>query len=465
MTLQIYNTLTRKKQEFKPVTKGVAKIYTCGPTVYNYAHIGNWRSFIFSDLLRRYLKFKGYEIEHVMNITDVDDKTIRDSKKEGISLQEFTKRYTKYFMEDMDALNIQRVDHYPKATETIPEMTNLVKCLMDKDFAYKSDDGSVYYDVSKFKEYGKLSKIKFENLKAGARVKQDEYEKDSANDFALWKGYEEKDGDVFWETDIGKGRPGWHIECSAMSMKFLGETFDIHTGGVDLVFPHHENEIAQSEACTGKNFVNYWMHCAHLIVEGEKMSKSKGNFYILKDILDKGYSPKAVRYLLMSTHYRQKLNFTFEGLDSAEQNIAKFKEFLRNLKAVKSEKDNPEISDKIKKSKQDFENTMDHDLNISRGLAVIFEFMKDINKLISEDKISRQDALQAYNLMMEFDKVLGIMEFKEQKIPEEIKELAEKREKARQEKDWETADKLRDEIKEKGYEIEDKGDAYIIKKT
>jgi cysteinyl-tRNA synthetase len=315
------------------------------------------------------LKYKGYDVYHVMNLTDVDDKTIRDSQKEGFTLKEFTEKYTKYFFDDMKTLNIERVEEYPKATEHIKEMLDLTKCLLKKGIAYKSDDGSIYYSVSKFKEYGKLAGLKLKGLKSGARVKQDEYEKESANDFALWKSYEKTDGDVFWESEYGKGRPGWHIECSAMSSKYLGKNFDIHTGGIDLKFPHHENEIAQSEGCNNKKFVNYWMHCEHLLIEGEKMSKSKGNFFIIKDLLKKGHSQKALRYMLLSTHYRQQLNFTFEAFDSAENIIKKFKEFLIKLKSVKEKKDNSSIDTILKDAKNKFELSMDDDLNISGGLC------------------------------------------------------------------------------------------------
>ena len=464
MALRLYNTLTRKKDEFTEIKKGQVKIYTCGPTVYNYAHIGNWRSFIFSDTLRRYLKYKGYDVMHVMNLTDVDDKTIRDSKKEGVSLKEFTEKFTKYFFEDMDILNIERVEEYPKATETIKEMIDITKKLIDKGIAYKSDDGSVYYSVTKFKDYGKLSKIKFDGLKVGARVKQDEYEKESANDFALWKGYEEADGDVFWETDLGKGRPGWHKECSAMSTKFLGNHFDIHTGGIDLKFPHHENEIAQSEGCTGEQFVNYWLHSEHLLVDGEKMSKSKGNFYILKDILDKGHSPKAVRYLLLSAHYRQQINFTFDTIVASEQVIKKFKEFLMKLKSIEDGTDNPSSDSLIKTAKDNFEAGMDDDLNVSEGMAAIFEFMTSVNKLIADNKLSRNDALKFFNLMMEFDKVLGVLEFKDEDIPSEVQELVKQRDEARTQKNWELSDSLRDKIKELGYSVDDTGKGSVVKK-
>jgi cysteinyl-tRNA synthetase len=465
MTFKIYNTLTREKEEFRPTHEGEAKIYSCGPTVYNYPHIGNLRSFTFSDILRRYLKYKGYVVTHVMNLTDVDDKTIRGSKAEGTTLKDFTEKFTKFFFEDLSKLNIEKVEFYPKATETIPEMVVLVKKLLSKKIAYKSEDGSIYFSVKKFKNYGKLSGIKSNNLLAGARVKQDEYAKDSANDFALWKAWDESDGDVFWETEIGRGRPGWHIECSAMSMKYLGETFDIHTGGIDLIFPHHENEIAQSEAFSGKKFVKYWMHCEHLLVDGEKMSKSKGNFFVLNDILDKGYTPRAVRYLLLSTHYRQNLNFTFESLKAAEQAVQRFREFISRLKEVKANNHNPKILDMIKSTHDKFDIAMDDDLNISNALAETFEFMRDINKLISEDKLSHTDALAVFNLMMEFDKVLGILDFKEEKAPKEIIDLAEKRLSARKNKDWKSSDELRDEINKKGYAIADTKEGYSIKKS
>ncbi|MBT3720947.1 cysteine--tRNA ligase [archaeon] len=464
MVLKFYNTLSKKKEEFNEINKGKIKIYTCGPTVYNYAHIGNWRSFVFSDILRRYLKYKGYDVMHVMNLTDVDDKTIRDSQKQSMSLKEFTEKYSKIFFEDMDILNIERVEEYPKATESIKEMLDITKKLIEKGIAYKSEDGSVYYSVTKFKDYGKLAGLKLGNLKAGARVKHDEYEKESANDFALWKAYEETDGDVFWETEFGKGRPGWHIECSAMSSKFLGNHFDIHTGGIDLKFPHHENEIAQSEGCSGEKFVNYWLHSEHLLIEGEKMSKSKGNFYIIKDLLDKGHSPKALRYMLLSTHYRQKVNFTFESFDAAENIIKRFKEFLLKLKSVKGSEDNSDVDEIIINSKKQFENSMDDDLNISGGLAALFEFMTSINKLMSEEKLSRNDALKAFNLMMEFDTVIGLFEFKEEDIPKEILEIVKKREEARKNKDWALSDKLRDEVKDKGFEIEDTKEGSVVKK-
>ena len=395
-----------------------------------------------------------------MNLTDVDDKTIKGSRAEGISLDEYTERYKKAFFEDIKVLNIEKADVFPEATKCIKEMVALVKKLLGKGIAYKSDDGSIYFAVSKFKDYGKLAKLKVKDLKTGARVKQDEYEKEEANDFALWKGYSKEDGDVFWETEIGKGRPGWHIECSVMSSKYLGDTFDIHTGGVDLIFPHHTNEIAQSEAATSKKFVHYWLHNEHLLVEGKKMSKSLGNFYTLRDILKKGYSPMAIRLLLLSTHYRQKLNFTFKGLESAKNSVGRLNDFIFNLRHIKEGEDNPKVKELIEKAEQRFEEKMDDDFNISEALAVVYDFVNKIYKL----KISKKDAEKSLDLMKKFDSVLGVIDFKQQEIPKEIIELKNKREKARKDKDFELADKLRDEIISKGYIIEDTSKGPKIKK-
>ena len=451
--LKFYNTLTRKKETFKELKKGLVTIYSCGPTVYNFAHIGNWRSFIFADILRRYLKYKDYKVKHVMNITDVDDKTIRDSKKEGLSLKKFTEKYTKYFFDDMKSLNIELVEYNPKATENIGGMVKLIKTLLKKGYAYKADDG-IYFDIKKFKDYGKLANLNMKGLKVGARVATDEYDKKSANDFALWKFWDKDDGDVFWETEIGKGRPGWHIECSVMSMRYLGETIDIHTGGVDLVFPHHQNEIAQSEAANNKKFVDYWMHCEHLIVNGKKMSKSLGNFYTLRDILEKGFDARAVRYVLMATHYKQKFNFTFKGIEAAQNVIERFREFFLKLKEV-SGKDNKDVPKLIKKVKDGFEKAMDDNLNMSKALAKIFDFMKEINILLKENELSKKDADSVIKTMKEFDSVLGIMDFKEEKIDKEIENLVKEREDVRVKKDFAKADKIRDDLKKKGIVLED----------
>jgi cysteinyl-tRNA synthetase len=326
--LRIYNTLTNSKEEFCPAEPGVVRFYTCGPTVYDFAHIGNFRTFVFQDLLRRYLRFRDYRVIHVMNITDVDDRTIQMARTQGISLMEYTARYTEAFLEDSQKLGLQPPDFMPRATGHIPEMVQLIRRLEEGGYTYRRD-GSIYFSIARFPEYGKLSKQDFKGMQAGARVDNDRYDKDEARDFVLWKA--RKEGDDFWETDIGPGRPGWHIECSAMSMKYLGESFDIHCGGIDLVFPHHENEIAQSECATGKPFVHYWVHPEFLVVEGEKMSKSLGNFFTLRDLLDQGHSPQAIRYLLLSVHYRKQLNFTMDGLRQAESSIQRLEDFRQRM--------------------------------------------------------------------------------------------------------------------------------------
>jgi cysteinyl-tRNA synthetase len=452
-----FNTLTRKKEKFTPLERGKVKIYTCGPTVYDFAHIGNFRTFIFQDLLRRWLEYRGFRVTQVMNITDVDDKTIRGAGKQGVSLRQYTDYYMKAFFEDIEALNLEKAEHYPRATEHIPEMVSLIKRLLEKGYAYKGEDGSIYYDISKFKEYGKLSKLKIEELKPGARVKVDEYGKEEAQDFALWKAWDEEDGDVFWETEIGKGRPGWHIECSTMAMKYLGETIDIHSGGVDLIFPHHENEIAQSEAVTGKEFARYWLHSEHLLVEGRRMAKSLGNFYTLRDLIAKGYDPKAIRFLLMATHYRQQLNFTFDGLEAAKNAVDRLKTFVRRLLEADGKGCGEEIRRLMANVQKLFGEAMDDDLNISVALAALFDFVREVNRLMDENMLSRKEAEEVYTLMMRFDKVLGVIgEAKvEEKLSKEAEELIRRREEARKARDWETADKIRAQLRAMGIIIED----------
>ncbi|MCS7116128.1 MAG: cysteine--tRNA ligase [Nitrososphaerota archaeon] len=458
MVLKLYNTLTRTKEEFKPLNPPLVRMYACGPTVYQRPHIGNLRSFIAWDILRRYLKYKGYQVYLCQNITDVDDKTIKGAREEGVSLREFTDRYIKAFFEDLDRLRIERAEVYPRATEHIDDMVRLVKKLIDKGYAYKGDDGSIYYDVSKFKDYGKLSGIRMDESKARSRIKADEYSKEEVRDFALWKGWDEADGDVYWDTELGRGRPGWHIECSAMSMRYLGESFDIHAGGVDLIFPHHENEIAQSEAATGKPFVRYWIHCEHLIVRGQKMSKSLGNYYTLQDLLDKGYSPLGVRYLLLSTHYRAQLNFTEEGLKQAERSVERLNEFMRRIKTIHPTGEyNEDIHRAVLEAEKKFEEALDDDLNMPLALSVIFDLVRRVNRAIDEGSISQRNLDEVKELMMKFDRVLDIMEREreDEELPEEVLKMIELREEARRRKDWETADRLRNQLLERGIILED----------
>jgi cysteinyl-tRNA synthetase len=454
MALQFYNTLTRRKEEFYTVHPGEVRMYTCGPTVYDFAHIGNFRAYVFGDLLHRYLKYKGYKVTYVMNITDVDDKTITGSQKEKISLRDYTQRYKDAFFEDVKSLNIEPADIYPEATLHINDMVGLVKILLQKGYAYQNE-GSTYFKIANFPSYGKLSHMDLEGLKAGARVSADEYEKEQVADFALWKGWDQKDGNIFWETEVGKGRPGWHIECSVMSMKYLGKHFDIHTGGVDLIFPHHENEIAQSETATGEKFVNFWLHNEHLMVEGRKMAKSFGNYYTLRDLLNKGYNPIAIRYLLLATHHRQQLNFTFDGLEASKNALQRLYDFVDNLKIVKEGKNNPQVDEIISKTKQGFEDALDDDLNVSEALGVVFNLVKDINRLVEDKSISKADAEKVLNLMNGFDSVLGILKREELVLDEEISKLIERRSKAREDKDFKLADQIRKDLEAKGIILED----------
>ncbi|MGD6933587.1 MAG: cysteine--tRNA ligase [Candidatus Bathyarchaeia archaeon] len=453
----IFNTLTRQKDQFTPIKQGEVKLYTCGPTVYDYAHIGNFRAFVFEDLLKRWLRYRGFKVIHVMNLTDVDDKTIKGSQAKHVPLREYTDFYVKAFFEDIAKLNIEPADEYPRATDTIPEMVAIIKTLLEKGVAYRGEDGSIYYAVSKFPEYGKLSHLKVCELKAGARVSQDEYCKEEAQDFALWKAWTPEDGDAYWMTELGKGRPGWHIECSAMSMKYLGETFDIHCGGIDNMFPHHENEIAQSEAATGKTFVNYWMHNEHLQVEGKKMSKRLGNFYTLRDLLAKGYDPIAIRYLLLSTHYRQQFNFTFEGLDAAKGAIDRLRNLVRRLHDANGTGSEGKVAMQIARVKQCFGEAMDDDLNISNALAALFDFVREINNLLDANLVNKEEADELGGLMMQFDSVLGVIGKVEveEALPSDIDALVQKREAARKAKNWKEADQIRAQLKAMGIVIED----------
>jgi cysteinyl-tRNA synthetase len=409
---------------------------------------------MFSDLLRRYLEYKGLKVKLIMNITDVDDKTIKNSRANGMKLREYTEKYKAAFFEDLKKVNIKPGFAYPEATGHIKEMVDLVESLLKKGVAYKSDDGSVYFDISKFKDYGKLAKLDMKGLKAGARVSSDEYEKEQAHDFALWKSWTEDDGSVSWDTAVGKGRPGWHIECSAMSTKYLGKTFDIHTGGVDLVFPHHENELAQHKAATGKPLARFWLHNEHLLVDGKKMSKSLGNFYTLRDLFEKGHKSKAVRYILLATHYRQKLNFTFKALESAESSVNRLLNFMDML-------DNPTgkefagIKKVIEKARKGFDNAMDNDLNVAEALASVFDMVREVNVLSGNGKLGKKGAKMVKGLMLKFDKVLGILEAEKLPLGKRIEILIYKREKARKEKDWKEADKIRDKLTEMGVLLED----------
>lgn len=458
MTLRLFNTLGKELQDFVPTNSPIL-FYSCGPTVYDFIHIGNARAFLFADLLKRYLKFRSFKVKHVMNLTDVDDKTIRRSREENLSLKEYTDKYINAFFEDLDALNVVPANKYPRATECIPAMVKLIQGLLDKGFAYKSGDG-IYFSVAKFRDYGKLAGIELAQLQEGAseRVKKDEYSKEEAQDFALWKFWDENDGKVFWNTSLGKGRPGWHIECSAMSMKYLAESIDIHTGGVDLVFPHHTNEIAQSECYTKKSFVKYWLHNEHLLVDGKKMSKSLGNFYTVHDILAKGFDGVVLRYALLSVHYRQKINFTMSSLESARNSLNRLWGCVNFLEKANGREN---ISELVVKTKAAFVEAMDNDLEVSSALAVLFNFVSEVNKL----NPSKSSAKKALKLLKEFDSVFGFVLPPKLDVPEEVLELVKQREFARKNKDWTESDKLRARIKELGFLVEDSSGTPVVKKV
>ena len=456
MPIRFYNTLTQKVEDFAPASDNTVRMYVCGPTVYNFAHIGNLRTFTFQDILRRWLRARGMDTLHVMNITDVDDKIIRTAVQQGVSIFDYTKPYEAAFLEDMATLRLQRPEKVVRATDHIGEMVSLIQSLTEKGITYESD-GSIYYRIAKFPEYGKLSHTDFGGMIAGARVDVDEYEKENARDFVLWKN--KKEGEPSWDTPIGDGRPGWHIECSAMAMKYLGETLDIHAGGIDLTFPHHENEIAQSEAVTGKPFARFWIHAEHLIVEGQKMSKSLGNYYTLRDVLQMGYQPEAVRYLLASVPYRNKLNFTFDGLKAAATSIERLRNFELRLKTDKfPEGANADADKRTADSLARFEEAMDDDLNTANALGVLFEFIRETNSAMDSGGFNAANVAPVVALLARFDEVFDILKptVAEGGLTDEaIDALAAERVAAKKARDFARADAIRAELLEQGIILED----------
>lgn len=447
--LYLYNYLTRKKEAFKPLKRGQVGLYTCGPTVYNFAHIGNLRTYVFEDVLRRTLEYSGYKVKHVMNITDVEDKIIRDSQKAGMSLEDFTEKYTKSFYGDIKRLGILPAWKYPKATAHIKEMITLIAVLLKKGIAYRAEDG-VYFDISKFKTYGRLSRVKNRSLKAGTRIAADEYDKNETHDFALWKL--KSGNEPSWPAPFGEGRPGWHIECSAMSMKYLGPSFEIHAGGVDLIFPHHENEIAQSEGATRKPFVKYFIEGEHLLVDGKKMAKSLGNFFTLRDIETKGFNPLVFRYLILTAHYRSKLNFTWESLRAASEALEHLYDFVRELKSTPHTTNKKIRSNVIASFKSNFDKSISNDLDTPKALAAVWSLIHAYNK--NPTAFAASDVARA---LKEADKVLGLnlAAIKTQKIPENIQKLVRERENYRKNKYWDKADRLRKQIADLGWELKD----------
>ena len=456
--------MNRTKEEFLPIKKGKVSLYTCGPTVYDYAHIGNLRAFLFEDILRRYLEFENLDVLHVMNITDIDDKTIRRSREEKRPLIDFTDEYTQAFFDDLKTLNMLPAHHYPRATEFISQMIDIIRKLEEKGYTYTAEDGSVFFKISQFQKYGKLARLDPDQLKSGERVAEDEYEKEEGRDFALWKGYKSEDGDVFWDSPWGKGRPGWHIECSVMSTFYLGDHFDIHCGGVDNIFPHHENEIAQSCAASGKDFVNYWLHNEHLLVDNQKMSKSVGNFYTLRDLLDKQCSPEAIRYTLMSTHYRAKLNFTFDKVRTSQRCINKLRELKRRLELIGKNKNKGSKDDSTDKMLIRFSQKLGDDLNISGALGELFTWVNEIFVSLDDDSIDFDNAQKAIQALDDIDQILGVLEIKHSEDEENIQNLINQRNQARDEKKWDEADLIRKQLDEMNIVLEDTPDGTIWKK-
>ena len=466
MALNLFNTLSRSVQEFVPLDpkKQQVGMYCCGPTVYDYAHIGNWRTFVFADLVRRTLEFEGYAVKHVMNITDVEDKIIKRVRENQTTLQDFTRKFETAFLEDLKALGCREPHLLPRATEHIPEIIELIQKLLTRGVAYQTADGSVYFSIEKYcgcgGHYGQLLKLNLDELRTGERVSSDEYEKESATDFALWKARVPEDGDVFWPAPFGAGRPGWHIECSAMSIKTLGETFDLHLGGEDLKFPHHEDEIAQSEGATGKPFVKFWLHGSHLLVEGKKMSKSLGNYFTLRDLLAKGYAAREVRYLLLNAHYRETFNFTLEGLQGARTALARIDECLGKLRELAGNA----ITAPDAALVSAFGAAMADDLNVSSAWGEVFQWVTATNRQLAENTLSPAAAAGALAAWEKVEAVLGVGNKSETEVPPEIQALAEARTAAKKNKDFKRSDAIRDELKAKGWVIEDTPKGIKLKK-
>jgi cysteinyl-tRNA synthetase len=465
MPVRVFNTYSRTIEEFHPLdpTGRVVKMYTCGPTVYSHAHIGNFRAYIFEDLLQRHLELRGYEVQRVMNLTDVDDKTIRGCQEAGVPLADFTRQFKDAFFADLDTLRIKRADTYPEATDErhLRAMIEMIKILIERGLAYQAEDKSVYFRIKAFPEYGKLAHFNLDELQSTGRVKNDEYDKEHVGDFALWKAWNEADGAVRWESPWGPGRPGWHIECSAMSTQLLGNQLDIHCGGVDNIFPHHEAEIAQTEGCTGKQFVRYWLHCAHLLVDGQKMSKSLGNFYTLRDVLAKGYTGREARYALLRVHYRAQLNFTWEGMEEARGSLKRIDDWVERLRARAAEQTSETSTSDASRPSDSFAEALDEDLNISAALGSLFETIRETNRALDQGTMTPVDAREWLEGWKRIDSVLALTA-DVSGPPAEVAALAEARAQARLAKEWRKSDELRDEIAALGWEVRDGKDGQKV---
>ncbi len=462
MPLQFFNSLKREKEIFQPIEKGKVGLYTCGPTVYDYAHIGNFRTFMFEDLLKRWLLHLRYDVKHVMNITDVDDKTIKKAKQMKVSLSRITDKYTQYFMEDLTWLKMIPADIYPTATESIPKMITMIERLLEKGFAYRENDGSVYFNISSFPNYGKLTQINISAQRTGNRVMEDEYDKDAPQDFALWKGWKEEDGEVVWDAPWGRGRPGWHIECSAMSSESLGDHFDIHCGGVDNMFPHHENEIAQSQCATNQPFVNFWLHSEFLMVDSGKMSKSLGNFYRISALKELGFTAENIRYQLLAGHYRSKITFSIDKKHEGDKVVQRLSDFYNRLQKMNA---NESSTGSLPEAYSKFRDRMNDDLDSPQALAVFFDWMKTVNGKIDKNLITDSDLGEAWEFLVAFDSVFGFIRNQDFEIPDKINLLLNKRQKARDEENWNESDLIREHLKEKGWIIDDTPDGQYLKKA
>ena len=462
MPLQFYNTLKREKEIFQPIEKGKVGLYTCGPTVYDYAHIGNFRTFMFEDLLKRWLLHLRYDVKHVMNITDVDDKTIKKAKQMKVSLSRITDKYTQYFMEDLKWLKMIPADIYPTATESIPKMISMIERLLEKGFAYREDDGSVYFNISSFPNYGRLTQINISEQRTGDRVMEDEYDKDVPQDFALWKGWKEEDGEVVWDAPWGRGRPGWHIECSAMSSESLGDNFDIHCGGVDNMFPHHENEIAQSQCATDQPFVNFWLHSEFLMLDGGKMSKSLGNFYRISVLKELGFTAESIRYQLLAGHYRSKITFSIDKKHEGDKVVQRLSDFYTRLQKMNA---NESSTGSMPEAYSKFRDRMNDDLDSPQALAVFFDWMKTVNGKIDKNVITDSELGEAWEFLVAFDSVFGFIQNQDFEIPNKINLLLNKRQKARDEDNWVESDLIREQLKEKGWIVDDTTDGQNLKKV
>jgi cysteinyl-tRNA synthetase len=464
MTIRFFDTMAGSVRDFEPLEPGRVRIYSCGPTVYSTAHVGNFRSFVFGDLLSRYLRYRGFDVTWVMNVTDIDDRIIKGANREGITIQELSEKYRKLLVADMETIGIRMPDVMPKATENIPQMVELIQALLDGGHAYRTEDGSVFFRIASWAEYGRLARIDPEGMRVGERVEADEYGKDDVRDFALWKG--PKPGEPSWDTAIGPGRPGWHIECSAMSMRFLGQPFDIHTGGVDLIFPHHTDEIAQSEAATGKKFVNYWLHNAFLQMGSQKMSKSLGNIERVSEIVGRGVPRRALRLALLSAHYRAQLTFGEDSLQAATSAIDRLDALYAALAAYRSDgAGDASLDQLLAQSRAAIEEALDDDLNVSPALAALFDLVRELNRRIDARTLSTADAVKAAAVMRDVDRIFGVAPDQEAALEPELQAMLDERATARANRDWAASDRLRDALAERGILVEDTRDGQRWRRT